>query len=324
MASFVPTEKATPIRQPSTANLCIDSADRRRDASGVFIESVWDFTINRPQSILNGFFTRVGMTETYLKWDVPNISKSLGNNTLLLDISGYGSNPITILFPNQFCGTAAAVLDSIAAYVNDLSGTTNFYFTIAPNQGGGTKLASQTWQLIGNNVPPGTNGGFFKFRDTPLARQMNIYSPTLGKYQEPTSPDLRPYTCIDFVSPNLTYNQDLKDATTNSVVVDVLQRFYFSYAAENTYDKYNFPILMGYKPFVYERMYNPPKQIRWDPSQPIGQIQLQVWGLQNPTVTPTNGVFNPLTNTYTGTTYGPINLNPYFTNYGFTLQVSEV
>ena len=324
MASFVPTEKATPIRQPSTANLCVDSADRRRDASGVFLEPVWDFTINRPNSILNGYFTRIGMTETYLKWDVPNISSTLGNKTLLLDISGYGSNPVTITFPNQFCGTAAAVLDSIAAKVYDISGTVGFYFTIAANQGGAVKTASQTWQLIGNNLAPATNGGYFKFRDTPLARQMNIYSPTLAKYQEPTAPDLRPYTCIDFVSPNLTYNQDLKDATTNSIVVDVLQRFYFAYQAENTYDKYNFPILMGYKPFVIERMYNPPKQIRWDSAQPLGQIKLQIWGLQNPNVVPTGGVFSPITGTYSGTTYGLITLPSYSTNYGFTLQVSEV
>ena len=312
--NYVPAEKAQVIRQPSTANLCIDSIDRTVDSTGAFVEPVWDFLINRPNSILNGYFTRFGLTETYLKWDTPNISSSLGNNTLLLDISGYGSNPVTITFPNQFCGTAAAVLDSIAAYVNDLSGTTQFYFTIAPNQGGLTTLASQTWQLIGNQVGGGTSGGYFKFNDTPLARQMNILSLTLVKYREPTTPDLRPFSYIDFVSPSLTYAQDLKDATSNQVVVDVLQRFYFAYQAENTYDKYNFPIFMGYKPFVIDRMFNPPKQVKWEPNLPVGQLRIQIYGQPIPLNT------NPAT----AKPYGVITLPSYFTNFGFTIQVSEV
>lgn len=316
MVDFVPAERSTVIRMPSTANLCIDSQDRRTDASGNFIESVWNFTINRPNSILNGFFTRLGLTEIALKWDTPNISSRLGNNTLLLDISGYGSNPITLTFPNQFCGTAADVLDAMKNATNDLSGATNFFFTIGTGQTatGTTKLRPSTYQLIGNNKAPGTNGGFFKWRDTPLARQMNVFTTALTRYNEPTSPDLRPFNFIDFVSPNLTYNQSLKDATTNEIVVDVLQRFYFAYEQENSYDKYNFPILMGYRPFVIEKNYNPPKQIRWDAQQPIGQLQIQVYGQTIPLNT------NPTTSS----NYGLITLPSFFTSFGFTIQASEV
>ena len=318
MSGFVPAEKSTTIRMPSTANLCVDSADRAVDASGNYIEPVWDFRINRNQSILNGFFTRIGMTETYLKWDTPNISTALGNRTLSLDISGSPPYVINMNFPNQFCGTAAAIFDAIIKYVNDLSGLSGFYFTMLPNQGGLNYLAPSTYQLIGNEVTPGTNGGYFQFADTPLARQLNILNlpnpPGLVKYVEPTSPDLRPFAFIDFVSPNLTYNQDLKDATTNQVVVDVLQRFYFALSEENSYDKYNFPILMGYKPFVIERMFNPPKQIRWDNIQPVGQLQIQVYGQPLPLN------LNPATRK----NYGVITLPSYFTNFGFTLQVSEV
>jgi hypothetical protein len=174
MTDFIPAEKATTVRPSSTANLCIDSYDRKVDVSGNFVSPVWNFTINRSNSPLNGYFRRLAMTEFHLKWDTPNISSGLGNNTLKLDISG-GPFGTTMTFPNQFCGTAAAVLDSINTYVNDLSGSTNFYFKIANNQGGLTKLASTTYQLIGNVKGAGTNGGYFRFRDTHLARQMNSF-----------------------------------------------------------------------------------------------------------------------------------------------------
>lgn len=302
MSDFIPTEKGVPIRMPSTANLCVDSLDSYGDLSGNLPgQSVWNFTIQPKNSIFNGFFTRIGLTEIALKWDTPNISSRIGNNTLLLDISGAGANPYTLTFPNQFANTAADILDGIKNYVNDISGTTGgFTFTISNGQ---NTLRPSTYQMIGSRT--------FKFRDTTLAQQMNIYSSSYQLYVEPTAPDLRPFAYIDFVSPNLTYNQDLKDGSTNKNVVDVLQRFYF--AEEFTaVDKYNFPILLGYSPFVIVRAYNPPKQIKWSAQQPIGQLQFQLYGQLVALDKTTNRQ------------YGLINLNGYGTSYNLTLQVSEV
>jgi hypothetical protein len=45
-----------------------------------------------------------------------------------------------------------------------------------------------------------------------------------------------------------------------------------------TVDAYAFPILMGYEPFVLRRLFNPPKQIKWDPLQPMGNLTFQVFG----------------------------------------------
>jgi hypothetical protein len=146
----------------------------------------------------------------------------------------------------------------------------------------------------------------------PSCSSDELFLPYYSKYVEPTTPDLRPFAFIDLVSPNLTYNQSLKDATSNLIVVDVLQRFYFAYDAENTYDKYNFPILMGYRPFVVERMFNPPKQIKWENNMPVGQLQLLVYGQPIPLNT----------NPPPASTYNVITLPSYYTNYGFTLQVS--
>lgn len=317
MTDFVPSEVATVIRQPSTALFLVDSSDRKQDLSGGVFQyfeanKPWNMLINNPNALMNGFFTRLSLTELAIRWDVPNISADFGNTTLLMDISGYGSNPITITLPNQFA-TAACAFDAIMNSVNDLSGTTNFFLTMLPR-----RTAPCIYQLIGNNKAPGTNGGFFKFRTGVLSQQLNATSTNLTKFYEPTSPDLRPFSFIDFTSQNLTYNQDLKDSTTNPVNVDIIQRFYFAYEQENTYDKYNFPILMGYRPFVVKQQYNPPKQIRWSPQQPIGQVQFEVYGKATP-----GYVAASVTATRQPQLYSPLTNKAYLTNYQFTLQVSE-
>ena len=33
---------------------------------------------------------------------------------------------------------------------------------------------------------------------------------------------------------------------------------------------------MGYSPFSIRRTFNPPKQIKWSPNQPIGQLSFRV------------------------------------------------
>ena len=35
---------------------------------------------------------------------------------------------------------------------------------------------------------------------------------------------------------------------------------------------------MGYTRFVRRRLYNPPKQIKWQPNQPMGNLSFQVYG----------------------------------------------
>ena len=79
---FVPSEKAFPIRVPSTANLMIDSADRDADMF-LFPNS---FSIIKTNSILNGFFTRVGTTEVVLDWFQGNISPGDFTDSLVAEV----------------------------------------------------------------------------------------------------------------------------------------------------------------------------------------------------------------------------------------------
>ena len=303
MTDFVPSEKGVTIRQPSTANLMLDSADRNEN----IFPSANSFTITRPQSILNGFFTRIGTTEVVLEWNVPNVSVDLSNDVVTIDLSGSvsGTNTVTVNVPTGFY-TQAALLNWLVSALNTASSglgpvpTWSISATTVPGQFALTTNALVDVTLTGTLVP-------FLFG-----------VPTFGPYLIGPGggpalagillvpADLRPVRYLDFVSANLTYNQDLKDSTTAVTARDVLCRWYFAFDNPPALDAYNFPILMGYTPFVLRRTFSPPKQIKWAANQPIGQLAFQVYDDTNK-LAPFN-------------TPGP----QFQTNWLMTLQVSEV
>lgn len=256
-------EKATLIRVPSTANLMIDSADRDPNLS----PSPWDFQITRTNSIMNGFFTRIGTTEVVLEWKESNISgvSGLDNNQITFDISGTGANThvgthqVSLLEDNY---TVADVLDALVKELNDISGTTGAVWSVSS--------ATKPVSLV-------VTGAVAELQDSNLQEELDIPAGGFDNVFTPLLPDLRPHRYIDFVSDQLTYNQDLKDNSTAEFARDVLCRWYFSYDDQNLLDKYGFPILMGYTTFCLRRIYNPPKQIKWDASQPLGNISFKVY-----------------------------------------------
>jgi hypothetical protein len=249
MVDFIPAEKATPIRQPSTANLMIDSFDKD---SG----TPWNFQISRNNSILNGFFTRLATTEVVLEWKEPN---GLNIPKLDMDISG---TPYSYTAPANAFFTAADLYENLLA---DLSGNGHPNFEIIKKDG-------ITYLQTNNNED-------FTLASSDLCKWgFNEDDAALNVSAHPIiAPDLRPYRYIDFVSAQLTYNQALKDSSTNTLVRDVLCRWYFAWDNPPTYDALGFPILMGYTPFVERRLFNPPKQIRWSSQQPVGNLAFQIY-----------------------------------------------
>ena len=292
MTDFIPTEKGVPIRQPSTANLMIDSADR----ASVLTTSAFDFQIQKTYSIMNGFFTRIGTTEVVLEWCEDNISPTLTNTTIAFDISGITPNTYsgtqTITCVSGFY-TAAEAYNSVVAKLNDLSGTTGAVFNIS-TAAGGPYLECE--------------GAHFEVNASRLAVQLDLDDAVATLISATATgvpiacPDLRPYRYIDFVAPQLTYAQDVKDATTALINRDVLCRWYMSWDTPPLLDAYGYPILMGYTRFCVRRLYNPPKQIKWDSNLPIGNLGFQVYDDEG-TLLPTSSSR---------------------TNWLMTLQVSEV
>ena len=281
MTEFIPTEKGVTIRFPSSANFLISSTDRAGFPNPT--QSAADFLINKPQALLNGFFTRIAPTEVVLDWCVDNISNALwGNSFLGLDLSGAGGPPNFSI--NLAAGeyTVQQCLDSLVAV-----------FNAAPPQAGGqpfvlslttgvTGLKQLHMDLSGtgavNFVVRSVTPGGFPIR---LASQLSLAQNVAGNDFPVDCPLLLPTRWIDFTSSQLTYNQDLKDAATAQKVVDILFRWYLAWDTPEPLDGYGYPIYQGYKRFVQRRPIAFPKQIRWDNIQPIGQVAFQLYDDNN-------------------------------------------
>jgi hypothetical protein len=258
MVDYVPIEKANPIRQPSTANLMITSQDR--DLANY--PNPFDFQITKKASILNGFFTRIGVTEVCLDWCVHNLDSANGTNSLVVDLSG---NPGTVISLPTGNYTVEEALDMLVVVLNEETPVTNQVFSIN---------SSLTPVLISVDVG---NFQFIQTAEGDLADKLDIEMAAPATFKYVICPDLQPFSYLDFVSNQLTYAQDLKDASTNEYNRDVLCRWYFAEDGQETYDGYGFPILMGYKRFFRRRIFSPPKQIRWEPNLPIGNLAFQVY-----------------------------------------------
>jgi hypothetical protein len=293
MSTFLPAEKGITTRMPSTANFLLDSADRNEALNPLANK----FQITRPQALLNGFFTRLATTEVVMEYNTPNVSSTLTNNTLTVDLSGTISGTLSSTFTANGFFTAAELIDWVAASLTDLSGSWSVAADYAPGGAAGVAIKPAADVYIKLSGPIADSLGiadtdFLEVGPTTALAGLGVFSLFV---------DLRPFRYLDFVSPELTYNQDLKDSTTGEIVRDVLCRWYMAWDEAPALDKYGFPVLMGYTPFQLRRIFNPPKQIRWDNIQPIGNVTFEVYDNLN--------------------RLAPFNFN---TQWLMTIQVSEV
>jgi hypothetical protein len=277
MVDYVPVEKGVTIRQPSTANLMLDSKDR----DTAIYTTAGDFQITKTNSLLNGYFTRIATSEVVLEWQVPNINAT--NNTMsgTVDPAGGPAVPFSITIdPGLY--TVASLLDQITVQLQGQAGITGVYNPqIIASTTTNFGLANQNTQQV---VPPSMvlvdgGGNYIDWTIAPGVLQAllgwNLVSDAFKI--APTSTDIRLYRYIDFTSQQLTYAQDLKDASTNTQNKNVLNRWYLAWDNAPAFDYYGYPVFMGYTEFQLRRIYNPPKQIRWEPNLPIGNLAFQVY-----------------------------------------------
>jgi hypothetical protein len=256
----VPLEEiAMTTRPTSSANFYINSLDKSdNQGSG-------DFTISKNQNLFSGFFNRIAVNEIVLDWGIPNVASYWDNDTFSVTVSGGINGTFAVTLPNGFY-TVEQALDQIVLLLNLQIGSTVFDL--------GTFGYTVTLEIPGG-------GSDFVINLTNLSRSL-FASASIGTAPGPafpvSSPKILGTTYIDIVSENLTYNQKLRDATTNFQNRDVLYRWYFSF--DNVpipFDAYFSPILQGYDPFVSRRTPPVVKQIRWSEAQPIGQVNFKVF-----------------------------------------------
>jgi hypothetical protein len=232
----------------------VDSADRNE----LIYPSPFKFQINKPNQLLTGFFNRIGTTEVVLEWCEPN----LNDDTLVVDVSGatVRSNA-TVTIITSFM-TIEDCLNDIASQLTPTNGVT---FSVFAGLNGTSGIDA--------------SGGKFRILASSLQRKLDfdISGALATRKLIGQCPDLRRFRYIDLVSPQLTQVQDVKDSSTAPLVRDVLCRWYMDEDVPEPRDGLGYPILMGYEPFRRRRLYNPPKQIHWDPKLNVGNVAFEVY-----------------------------------------------
>jgi hypothetical protein len=275
--------QAVTVRPSATSVFCVDSKDRYANfqAASVGTFSPYDFTIAKKESLLNGFFKRIALTEIVFPYYVGNINRN--TNTLSISRNGGAFQTLTLFStsafftPNQIAGFIQAGL--LAAPFNFAAGTTCQYvegrFIIqtggvdtirmqrATFPGGATVNQFQLIDLLGFNTA--TAG---------IASQVLVSKVTRCRYTE----------YVDIVCSQLTYNQELKDGSSAPIVRDILARVYIE-SEDNYLQPYwngttevlSEQDIPGTYPFTINRKFTLPKQIRWDKTQPLGNLVFQVF-----------------------------------------------
>jgi hypothetical protein len=295
------TNKGVDIRNPSTANFLIDSEDRVGfNATTVFgtVGSLTttgssDFAITKPgQNLITGFFTRLAMTEIELTWNIFNVNST--NNSLGVSVRTVAGGAITNYTVSITQGNYT-VKDALDALVTAMSTATGQTFTVVNSVG--TSLGAAGKKAI-QITGAAFTFAFYRLTGTPvsgpvvlnLAQRLGFITADISVLPLPTAffssawtaykPNLLAYDYIDITSPQLASQQKLKDATTSNFdAIDVIYRWVFANdeADPNAVDAYGYPIIQGYLPFKSRRYLAFPKQVRWDPLLPVGNLQFQTY-----------------------------------------------
>jgi hypothetical protein len=248
-------------------------------------------------------------------WTLPNISAAWGNNTIEIFITGAPANPYTITVPDGFYD-----LQSLMAVIADLVQQIGLpgpallpNFDALPNTDGSSSFTNggggaPTWYW----VPPTTNSKTLY----DMLNIVNATPPVAANTGRGGVANLRSTDFIDIVSPQLTYNQDLKDGSSQPIVRDVLARIYLDDPTKslgrittNLFDNVGAPdgtqvpqyevssFTNGVNPFVIYRQWTQPKQILWNAAQPLGNVTFELYDDQSRSIQQLWNTVYPLSGT---------------------------
>lgn len=268
------------VRPSSTALFCIDSVDRygtiEERAAG--LTSPYQFNIVKNQALLNGFFKRIALTEIVFPYYIPNIN----SRTDSIQVSENGGAFSTVTIP--VLGFYSPVALATILQTQLITATSNASLTVVYSNGRFV-IATNTADTIafarGNYGGLGARINQFQLFDLLNMTPLN----TVTSASQTTGVTRCRYTeYIDIVSSQLTYNQKLKDTSSDRIVRDILARVYVE-TEDNLIQPYwngTAEVLTrndipGTYPFTISRKFPMPKQIRWDDTQPLGNVTFEVY-----------------------------------------------
>ena len=280
-------EDTITMRPSSTALFCVDSEDRYSTYSQRRTAPTFPFTMSivKNQSLLNGFFKRVALTELRMYWTLPNIHQAWSNNTLTYNTGGVD---YTITIPNGFYGLEtlmATIQDEIRTAVGPGQIAT---FIATPNVDGSSSYSSG-----------GATTFFFPaptVNSKTLYDMLNLITTTAQTTAQGGVANLRSTDYVDIVCSQLTYNQKLKDGSSAVFNRDIVERVYLDDTTKSL-DRFNTNLFdvsgnpagfqspaydvtdftNGSTPFTIYRQFSLPKQIRWEDIQPLGNLTFELY-----------------------------------------------
>jgi len=284
-------DEAITQRPTSTAILAIDSEDRFRDYPAARSitgdnRNPYNFTINKSQSLMNGFFTRLGVTEVVFPWVIPNINLYTRIMNVTYDI-GAGPVPGFITLELGFY-TPAMIASEIQQQVRTLTGRADFNMTYGV-QTTGVSYPVQRPIFEYGFTAIGATIAFSPFTPPPETTRKQLFdllgftdtNTTLSASGRGLDTYCQSTRYVDIVCTQLTANQALKDTMSQVVARDVLCRVYVGDAAgvQSTVLPSSATFCPpGCMPTTIYKDFSQPKQIQWIPNQPVpGYLKFEVY-----------------------------------------------
>jgi len=276
-------ENVDTIRKPRSTLLLIDSKDRTQIASvdpvdslSAFIQGrggqpLNNFTIQKRQTFVSGYFHRIGVVEARFEFNSPNVNPR--NNKI--DVALLTGDPITITITEGFytpeelaTELQGALNTAIPTQTWTVVFTNNYFFRITSNSPFG--LFPTAFPSLSQSF----SGLFFMMGFNPTNRSR-------GLVQVGTQFPSMTYTrYIDICSRQLTQYQKAKDnSTRENQVPAVLCRLYLSnYSSEGlgAGDESAKQIWPGCAPAVIYRYFNVPKMSNWSSGAFVDQIDIEL------------------------------------------------
>jgi hypothetical protein len=298
------------IREPAMALFTVDSRDRTIGAK------VNDFVINRQQTLMQGYMTRVALTEINFNWNIPNVNQYNNTFSIMLFPNDPVSIPalyryvLSVEIPVQFYGPTVLgqvieneLNDAITALAATYPALPDYYeieivwvsidnsFSVAnihehipgnPNSISAIGVVNtpgknqDVLDLMGFSSPPTPS--------TSLLTGTNCARKIFGSL---ASMLYTPY--FDIVSNELTKKQNVLDNSTNQLTGrNIIARIYINpeyvTPVPLTFKDGNPTVpnedglynIIGTRPFTISKEFQNPKQIFWDTKEFISVVDLKL------------------------------------------------
>ena len=293
-----------PQRPPASAYLLIDSLDRYEnsqfgaDNTNIALlkymagddPSASNFTIQRNTPLLNGYFTRLAITQVQFEYNLPSVLTNFNDTIYLRYTQGATVNQaVTVVLDAGWYNNAdlAAALQAEIIAALAATGVPNPAFTVTFNK--------PTYSLTFATNNADTFGfadvvtGLNSIEQAQYLKALQLIgvtsNQTLAPLANPSvsiivanrSPRLIYTQYVDIVSRNLTKYQRVKDADTASQKNKsyIIARVYF--VAPNTVQFVDASgESFGSRPFTICVDYNTPKHIKWSPNEAVHELDFQL------------------------------------------------